>query len=295
MRKRQGETEIYPVIYMVKSVRFWVAAALLAALAFCLVIKYCIHSTKRSASESSQTISSSVPPSATETVSDNTFHEKEVSESSEEKENSHTQVSESDASVPFITEQKVNEITGKMQKAARYSSDLIGWIYIADSDIDYPIVQGTDDQYYLHRAPDGSYNQSGSIFLSYRCAADFSDALNILYGHNMKSGMFGDIRKFRQREQFDKHRYGWLFTKKDLYRIDFYALSVVSAYDTIYDIPADNSEWQDTLKANSIYYTEPELNSEDSVVSLSTCTYDYENARILFTGKLIWRQKINLE
>ena len=281
---------------MVKSIRFWVAIALLATLAFCLIMKYCIHTTKQSAPVPSQTISPSVPASAAETVStvsDDTVHEKEVTEISEEKENSYIQVSEPDASVPFITEQKVNEITEKMQKAARYSSDLIGWIYIADSDIDYPIVQGTDDQYYLQHAPDGSNNHSGSIFLSYRCAADFSDALNILYGHDMQSGMFGYIRNLRQQEEFDKHRYGWLFTKEELYRIDFYALSVVSAYDALYDIPADNNQWQETLKANSIYCTEPELNSEDSVLALSTCTYDYENARIVFTGKLIWKQKIN--
>ena len=281
---------------MVKSIRFWVAIALLAALAFCLIMKYCIHTTKQSAPVPSQTISPSVPASAAETVStvsDDTVHEKEATEISEEKENSHIQASEPDASVPFITEQKVNEITEKMQKAARYSSDLIGWIYIADSDIDYPIVQGTDDQYYLQHAPDGSNNHAGSIFLSYRCAADFSDALNILYGHDMQSGMFGYIRNLRQREEFDKHRYGWLFTKEELYRIDFYALSVVSAYDALYDIPADNNQWQETLKANSIYCTEPELNSEDSVLALSTCTYDYENARIVFTGKLIWKQKIN--
>ena len=290
---------------MVKSIRLWVAAALLAALAFCLVMRYGIHTAKQSVSETSQTISSSVQASSAETVSavsDNTVREKEVTESPEEKEvtegseekgNSFPQVSEPDASVRFITEQKVNEITEKMQKAARYSSDLIGWIYIADSEIDYPVVQGTDDQYYLHHAPDGNENHAGSIFLSFRCAADFSDALNILYGHDMQSGMFSDIRNLRQREQFDKHRYGWLFTKEDLYRIDFFALSVVSAYDALYDIPADNSRWQETLKANSIYYNEPELNSDDSVLALSTCTYDYENARALFSGKLIWSQKIN--
>ena len=284
------------MIFMVKSIRFWAAVVLTAALAFCLIMKYCIHTTKQSAPVPSQTVSSSAPVSAAETVSavsDDTVHEKEVTEISEEIENSLPQVSEPDASVPFITDQKVDEITKKMQRAARYSSDLIGWIYIADSDIDYPVVQGTDDQYYLDHAPDGSDNQAGSIFLSYRCAADLSDALNILYGHNMQYGMFGDIRKYRQREEFDRHRYGWLFTKEDLYRVDFFALSVVSAYDELYDIPADSSEWQETLKANSIYYTEPELNSEDSVVALSTCTYDYENARALFAGKLIWTQKID--
>ena len=138
---------------MVKSIRFWVAAALLAVLAFCLVMRYGIHTAKQSVSETSQTISSSVQASSAETVSavsDNTVCEKEVTESPEEKEvtespeekemtegseekgNSFPQVSEPDASVPFITEQKVNEITEKMQKAACYSSDLIGWIYIAD-------------------------------------------------------------------------------------------------------------------------------------------------------------------
>ena len=280
------------MICMVKSIRFWVAVVLLAALAFCLVMKYCIQPAKRSDSATSQTISSSVPVSSAKTVSDDTVSENEVTESPEESDRE--EASGPDASVPFITEQKVNEITEKMSEVSLYSSDLIGWIYIADTDIDYPVVQGKDDQYYLHHAPDGRNNQSGSIFLSYRCAPDLSGSLNILYGHDMKNGMFGYIRNFRQREQFDRHRYGWLFTKEDLYRIDFYALSVVSAYDAIYDIPSDSSEWQEALKANSIYYSDPELNDGDSVAALSTCAYDFENARILFAGKLIWKQKIDL-
>lgn len=256
-------------------------------------MKYCNNPVQQSASDTSQKSSTSVTTSTTEKVHNNTIQESEVTESTEETENSHNDNSGYDASVPFITEQKIDEITEKMREVSRYSSDLIGWIYIADSDIDYPIVQGKDNQYYLHHAPDGRNNQSGSIFLSYQCTPDFSDALNILYGHDMKYGMFGDIRNFRQREQFDKHHYGWLFTKEDLYRIDFYALSIVSAYDEIYDIPSDSSKWQETLKASSIYYVEPNLKSDDSVVVLSTCAYDFENARALFCGNLIWKQKID--
>ncbi len=278
---------------MLKSIRFWVFVALLAVLSGCIIMKYCKPPVQQSVSDTSQTTAASVTTSITETVSDDIVQESEVTESPEKKENNNTQSSEPDASVPVITEQKVKEITEKMREVSRYSSDLIGWIYIADSDINYPIVQGKDNQYYLHHAPDGRNNQSGSIFLSYQCTPDFSDALNILYGHDMKYGMFGDIRNFRQREQFDKHHYGWLFTKEDLYRIDFYALSIVNAYDEIYDIPSDSSKWQETLKASSIYYVEPNLKSDDSVVALSTCAYDFENARALFAGKLIWKQKID--
>ena len=217
-----------------------------------------------------------------------------TAETSENEAVMNTGSSEPDASVPNISEQKVNEITQKLKEVSGLSGDLVGWIYIADSDIDYPVVQGTDNHYYLDHAPDGSDNQLGSIFLSYQCSADLSDSLNILYGHNMQSGMFGDIRKFKEQEQFEAHRYGWLFTTESLYRIDFFTLSIVSAYDTIYDIPSDRTEWMETLKSGSLHYRELEINDDDKVAVLSTCSSDFEDARALFAGKLTWIQEINI-
>ena len=278
---------------MIKSIRFWVAVVLLAVLAGCIMMKYVSHSAQQSAPERSQTPNQSVTVSTTGTVHEDPVHNSEVTGIPEETENDHTEESEYDASVPFITEQKIIEITNKMQEVSLYSTDLIGWIYIADSDIDYPVVKSRDNQYYLYHSPDGRENRAGSIFLSYHCSPDLSDALNIVYGHDMQYGMFTEIREFRQREQFDKHRYGWLFTKEDLYLIDFFALSIVSAYDEIYDFPSDRSKWQECLKANSVNYIEPELKDDDSVVVLSTCAYDFENARALFAGKLIRKQKLN--
>ena len=300
------------VICMVKSVRFWVALVLFVILAGCMITKYCRKSAQKSAVKPAQSDSPVSQASTTDTADEEQTHENFVDESTvqesnvteslenvenvpaEYEENVDTVPPEFDASVPFITEHKVNEITKKLHEVSLRSSDLIGWIYIADSDIDYPIVQGMDNQYYLHHAPDGSYNELGTIFLSYQCSADFSDDLNILYGHNMQYGMFGDIRRFKEQEQYDKHRYGWLFTTENLYRIDFFTLSIVSAYDTIYDIPADRAEWQNSLKANSMYYTETDINDDDAVVALSTCASDFEDARALFAGKLTWIQEINI-
>lgn len=178
-----------------------------------------------------------------------------------------------------------------MAEVSKYSDDLIGWIYIADSDIDYPVVQGTDNQYYLHHSPDGGENELGTIFLDSKCKSDFSDTQNILFGHNMQRGMFGDIRAFKEKANFDAHRYGWLFTKDRLYRIDFYALTIVSAFHKLYDIPTDNAEWQKYVRDNSLYYTETEFAGEDHFIALSTCAADFENARALFIGRLTYVQE----
>lgn len=195
--------------------------------------------------------------------------------------------SEYNATVPYISERKKAEITERMNNALKCSSDMIGWIYIADSDIDYPVVKGRDNQYYLHHSPDGRKNDIGSIFLDYRCRSDLSDKQNILFGHNMENGMFGDIRSFKDKQVFDKHRYGWFFTEKCIYRIDFYALVIASAFDPIYDVPTDNSIWQEYVRENSLFYNETEFSENDRSIALSTCASDFENARAILTGKLV--------
>lgn len=287
------------VIRMVRSVRFWVALVLLVILAGCMIMKYSRKPAQKSASEPMQSESTIGQASITEAAAETKCSAEPFSNTAAQEtgltDDTHTSQTESvkpDASVPFISDNQVNEIIQKLHAASLRSDDLIGWIYVADSDIDYPIVQGTDNQFYLHHAPDKSENELGSIFLSYQCPSDFSGALNILYGHNMQTGMFGDIRRFKEREQFDKHRYGWLFTTDNLYRIDFYTLSIVSAYDAIYDIPSERSVWQNSLTENSMYSTEMDLNDQDSVVALSTCAADFEDARALFVGKLTWIQEI---
>ena len=194
-------------------------------------------------------------------------------------------IEEQSENTPYISEQKITEIREKLDILEKCSEDSAGWIYIAGTNIDYPIVQGKDNKYYLNHAPDGSFNQAGSIFLDYNCKKDFSDKQNILFGHNMQYGMFGDIRYFRDREHFENHRYGWLFTREKLYRIDFYALVLASAYDLIYYVPADNAQWQDSVRKNGIYCTDTEFSEDDRFIALSSCTYDFENARLLLVGR----------
>ncbi|SFC77390.1 sortase B [Ruminococcus albus] len=180
----------------------------------------------------------------------------------------------------------------KLKLLSKDCPDLIGWLYVEESNIDYPVVQGNDNQYYLHHGADGLENEHGAIFLDKICRADFSDDQSILYGHNMGDTMFGDIRKFRDPGEFEKHRSGRLVTLTDSYRIEFFALAIVSAFDTVYDVPADNVQWVDIIRENSICLADTELTDEDRYIALSTCSFDYENARFLFVGKLIDTQII---
>ena len=78
------------------------------------------------------------------------------------------------------------------------NDDVIGWIYVeAIPDINYPVVQGTDNSEYLHSTYKGTYNFAGTIFIDCENSRDFGDCNTIVYGHNMKNGsMFGSLKKF---------------------------------------------------------------------------------------------------
>ena len=89
--------------------------------------------------------------------------------------------------------------------------DIVAWLRIPGV-LDYPVVQGTDNSYYLHHTFRKEYNIAGSIFLDARNASDFSDGKNIIYGHNMRDGsMFHVLRKFQDLDFYQANREIWLY------------------------------------------------------------------------------------
>ncbi|HAG14772.1 MAG TPA: hypothetical protein DCG49_13070 [Ruminococcus sp.] len=188
---------------------------------------------------------------------------------------------------PQITQTRYEQIREHMELLQKSCSDFIGWLYIPDSEMNLPVVQGSDNDYYLSHAPDGTYYREGTIFLDYRSSPDLSDLHNILYGHNMMSGMFGDIRSYKDRAAFDRHLCGWFLTPDQTYRIDFFALSVVSTYDVIYETDAAHADWLACILENAMHLSEPLPEETDRLITLSTCSSEFANARALFTGKLV--------
>ncbi len=194
------------------------------------------------------------------------------------------QEEENNAEIPSEAEEKLKEQT---QELCANVDNSIGWINVPETKINYPVMYSGDNEFYLHRAVDGSYLRVGSIFLDYRCNADFTGKINVLYGHNMSDGsMFADVMKFIDSGYFDNHNYGWLTTENTVYKIDFFSLSQPENYDGFYDVNSDVNLWLDSLRERSFIWRNIGISEEDSFISLSTCTGSEGSSRTVLTGKL---------
>ena len=166
--------------------------------------------------------------------------------------------------------------------------DALGWLYIPDTVISYPILQSDDNFYYLDHAYDGTPLKAGSVFLDYRCEGRFRNPINIVYAHNMKNGsMFAQITRFKNDSFFESHKYGWLATPETVYRIDFFSLAVADWHDSLYEGDTSISEWIPHIYDKSAVSREMSYSNDDRFVSLSTCSYEFTNARNILTGKLV--------
>ena len=170
----------------------------------------------------------------------------------------------------------------------------IGWLYIPNTRISYPVMQGEDNEYYLHHDFDGSSLKAGSIFLDYRCENRFMNPVNILYGHNMKNGsMFAQVTSYTTESFFEAHRYGWLSTPETVYRIDFFACSIVRSDDRLYNGNSPISEWIPHIYDRAVVSREMSYSDNDRFISLSTCSYEFENARTVLTGRLVNTEEVD--
>ena len=170
--------------------------------------------------------------------------------------------------------------------------DVLGWITVYGTGIDYPLVQGEDNWEYLDKAADGSYNMTGSIFLDSKNKRDFSDYNTIIHGHNMaESAMFGDISDFNDRIFFDEHLYGNLYANGRDYGIVFFAYLTEDAYDSDiyaspYSEPDQQSGYLSLLQSRAIHLRHAGQERADSIILLSTCGSGSTNARDLLVGFL---------
>ena len=124
--------------------------------------------------------------------------------------------------------------------------DVVGWITVYDTNIDYPILQGPDDLYYVNRDIYGDSTLAGSVYLQSVNSPDFTDQFNLLYGHHFENGaMFGDVVNYKDPDYFEEHQYGELITKDGIYYLTFFICIETDAYDkNIYGVTSLDSEAQ---------------------------------------------------
>ena len=169
----------------------------------------------------------------------------------------------------------------------KLNTDIVAWLYSPDTPINYPVVQSGDNEYYLRRLLDGSWNIGGTLFLDYRCPADFSHGNNIIYGHQMRSGtMFGSLKRYRDQSYYDAHPVMYLATPAGQYRVELFAGCTVSAFHEIYDTDVTEDQLLELMK-QSTFAPEHPIELDGPILTLSTCAYDFENARYIVMGKLV--------
>jgi sortase B len=175
----------------------------------------------------------------------------------------------------------------------KVNPDIVGWLYCEDSVINYPVVKGSDNDYYLHHAYDGTYSASGAIFIDEDNADDFQDSNTIIYGHHMKNGsMFATLSNWGKQEYFDSHSVMWLLTPEQNYKIILFSGYTTSAYSDTYRIFREPGDEFTQYIINSAQYSdfamrETELYADAKYVLLSTCAYVFDNARYVIHGMLV--------
>lgn len=177
-------------------------------------------------------------------------------------------------------------ISPDFDELKKINQDTVGWLYLPDTVLNYPVVQGDDNEYYLTHMFDGTKNSSGSIFID--CDNDInSDAYNtVIYGHHMKNGsMFAVLSKYRAKEWYESHPYLWFVTPGCAYKLHVYSVYTAKvsqdAWNVKFDGQEDYEKWLAETKNRSEISTDIWPNENDRVITLSTCSYEFENARLV--------------
>lgn len=176
-------------------------------------------------------------------------------------------------------------ITVDFDKMIADYPDVVGYIYCANTNLKNPIQYGKGNDYYLTHDSKGNTNNNGSIFVEQVNSGSFSDNNTIIYGHNMKSGMmFADLTKYKDKSYYSSHPYIYIYTPSQNYRLDLYAGFVCEHDDEVYA----TSLTQDQLKAMAAKstFTSNIGTPTGKTVTLSTCSYEFDNARYVVVGAL---------
>ena len=155
--------------------------------------------------------------------------------------------------------------------------DVLGWILIPGTRVSYPVVQGTDNSYYLDHTWRGGKNSVGAIFMECRNSSDLSDFNTIIYGHRMNNrSMFGTLSQYKSRSYWQAHPYVYLTDDSGTHRYEIFAAGEVSVESDVYrlGLRSDSSRqsFLDSCLALSALNTGVTPHTYDKVLTLSTCT-----------------------
>ena len=189
-------------------------------------------------------------------------------------------------------ETEVSPISVDFAALQAENPEAVGWIYCPNTVINYPIAHTEDNFTYLDHLLSGEYNANGTIFVDCQDNPDFSGKNTRVYGHNMNDGsMFASLRNYRDAEYYPEHPCLYISTPQKNFRVDLFAGLVTEPDSYVYATQFDADEqflaYIESAKAESTFQSDVEVSLEDRIVVLSTCTYEFDDARYVVIGKLV--------
>ena len=196
-------------------------------------------------------------------------------------------------------EQEPREVLEEYKNLLNKNKKLIGWLKIDDTNIDYPVMQTSDNEYYQDHNLNQEYDKNGSIFMDKDCDVLKPSTNYILYGHHMKSGqMFGKLDLYSSEKYGSEHQYIQFDTiyEKGLYQVMYVFRSrvyseeeIVFKYYQFIDALSEQEfdSYMQEMSAMSLYDTGVTAKYGDQLLTLSTCDYQEKNGRFVVVAKKV--------
>lgn len=227
--------------------------------------------------------------------------EEPVEEPDQEEENEPEEEEQEEAEEP-VQEQEENQQDEPVEidpvDISEFNENVVGWINVNGTNIDYPVVQADDNDFYLNHNYKGERDSYGSIYMDFRNVSVSRDDNIIIYGHKIRDGsMFSDLANYTNGDSYKDY-----FEKNNTITLDLNGgrttWEIYSAYVVnlgkedyhLYTIYKDRQNYLDFVqetKERSLVKKDIEITEEDTIISLVTCNFWYDNARVILHGKLV--------
>lgn len=189
-------------------------------------------------------------------------------------------------------------------KLHKDNTDIYSWIYIPNTNVDYPVVQSSkyqSDSFYLTHNINKEEDSAGSIFSERLNTKDYNDPVTLIYGHNMKNQtMFKTLHQFEDPDFFKKNKYIYIYLPQRKLTYKIYSAYI---YDDRHILNSFDFSSKKILKKYLKYTQNPEslikntrkvdLDIDSKIITLSTCTNNSDNTRYLVQGVLIKDEQTN--
>ena len=190
----------------------------------------------------------------------------------------------------------------KVKSLKEENSDIVGWLEIPDTNINYPVLQHTDDEYYMTHNYKKEKSKNGSIFLSKDYDFSIPSSNLLIYGHNLGTGaMFQELLKYENETFYKEHPIIRFTTVNDdseyeiisVFKSRVYYKSETNVFRYYYFINAKNeteyNEFVQNAKNASLYNIDATASYNEQLITLSTCSYYVKDGRFAIVARKIYK------